>query len=292
MNDAPERHLANILGYICSDPTTLRGMTDDAAMHTDVLVRVGDIRAAHRSLIAAMGSDGSEQDRWIADADNACPCCGGSGHCRDVRADLCASGQQVRALEWRAIFFDGEDAHALGYRYEVNRRSADGNWYWIRSPVHHEAHGPFESREKAKADAQYDYERRILAALTPAPEAAQAEAVPVADIVRGVWGRCEALEDEAYKKLENTEALSDYEQGFWRGQKMTAKSLRRSTTMPAAPAPGIAEAALAEYRDKLCQGFCHQDDWTEAAHSNREMQKACDGCLAAATLRALKGGAL
>ena len=54
----------------------------------------------------------------------------------------------------------------------------------------------------------------------------------VADIVRSVWGRCEALEDEAADKLANPEKLTDHEKGFWRGQKTVAKSIRRSTEMP------------------------------------------------------------
>lgn len=68
----------------------------------------------------------------------------------------------------------------------------------------------------------------ILAAIQPDPEPQ-----PVPDIVRSVWARCEALEDEADTKLKADIPVHD--QGFWIGQKITAKSIRRSTEMPATP---------------------------------------------------------
>mgnify|MGYP000281755907 CR=1 FL=1 len=64
----------------------------------------------------------------------------------------------------------------------------------------------------------------------------------VADIVRSVWERCEALEDEAADKLAQLEKLTDHEMGFWRGQKTVAKSIRRSTEMPTAEAIAIRAA--------------------------------------------------
>ncbi len=64
----------------------------------------------------------------------------------------------------------------------------------------------------------------------------------VADIVRSIWGRCEALEDEAADKLAQLEKLTDHEKGFWRGQKTVAKSIRRSTEMPTAEAIAIRRA--------------------------------------------------
>ena len=75
---------------------------------------------------------------------------------------------------------------------------------------------------------------------SPAPRA-DAQAA-VADIVRSVWGRCEALEDEAADKLAQLEKLTDHEKGFWRGQKTVAKSIRRSTEMPTAEAIAIRRA--------------------------------------------------
>ena len=71
------------------------------------------------------------------------------------------------------------------------------------------------------------------ALLTARAELAQARADTV-DIVRNVWGRCEALEDESADKLVLLEELTDHEKGFWRGQKTVAKSIRRSTEMPTA----------------------------------------------------------
>ncbi|WP_136685651.1 hypothetical protein [Falsirhodobacter xinxiangensis] len=58
------------------------------------------------------------------------------------------------------------------------------------------------------------------------------EKVEAREIVRGVWGRCEAMENEAYAKLEKRDGMDEHEVGFWRGQKLAAKSIRRSTEMP------------------------------------------------------------
>lgn len=60
------------------------------------------------------------------------------------------------------------------------------------------------------------------------------------DTVRGVWGRCEKLEDEAYDKLEKP-IENDHARGFYAAQKMVAKSLRRSTELLAlSPADSLA----------------------------------------------------
>ena len=92
---------------------------------------------------------------------------------------------------------------------------------------------------------------KLSAALTAQPVAQEPVADTVGDVVRGVWGRCEALEDEAYLKLEGD--LTEHELGFWRGQKMTAKSIRRSTEMPATPAPVEAGARWNKTVDGLPQ---------------------------------------
>lgn len=106
-------------------------------------------------------------------------------------------------------------------------------------------------RDRLRADAQ---------------AAAALVAEQAAGIVRSVWGRCEALEDEAAEKLDNPEKLTEYEQGFWRGQKMAAKSIRRSIEMPLAPADGLAAVeALRKERDSL-KAFIENDaDWEFSA---------------------------
>lgn len=43
--------------------------------------------------------------------------------------------------------------------------------------------------------------------------------------IRTIMARCEALEDEACDGL--TDASTEHAQGWWRGQKSTAKSIRR-----------------------------------------------------------------
>lgn len=69
----------------------------------------------------------------------------------------------------------------------------------------------------------------------------------IREAVLAVWERCEALEDEAYKALETAE-MTDHQLGFWRGQKLTAKSIRRSTEMPRALATNSQTDALASVR--------------------------------------------
>ncbi|MFN8681723.1 hypothetical protein ACDP63_11350 [Paracoccus sp. P2] len=85
-----------------------------------------------------------------------------------IRADLCASGQQVRALEWEqvdptAVLGHGIEPCQYYIRYEV------GFW-WMPGDAEVEDAQEFDDLEAAKAAAQADYERRILSALTPAPQ--------------------------------------------------------------------------------------------------------------------------
>ena len=59
-----------------------------------------------------------------------------------------------------------------------------------------------------------------------------APAVTVQKAILEVWGCCEELEDEALAKLSGVK--TEHEKGFWTGQKMTAKRIRRATQMPIA----------------------------------------------------------
>lgn len=70
------------------------------------------------------------------------------------------------------------------------------------------------------------------ACVLPSQQAQGVGETDIAEVVRGVWGRCDYLEDEASQKLSNRGGLSDHEQGFWTAQRVTAKSIRRSTEMP------------------------------------------------------------
>ena len=97
------------------------------------------------------------------------------------RADLYASGQ-VRALEWRSAGYDGQtlEASALGLKVFYRVHGKPGCWTLTSPGASEYVHTPgYETRAYAQAAAQVDYERRILAALTPAPQPA-GEAVPVA----------------------------------------------------------------------------------------------------------------
>ena len=73
---------------------------------------------------------------------------------------------------------------------------------------------------------------RIRALITPAPSDKPAPAVTVQKAILEVWGCCEELEDEALAKLSGVK--TEHEKGFWTGQKMTAKRIRRATQMPIA----------------------------------------------------------
>lgn len=85
------------------------------------------------------------------------------------RSDLCASGQ-VRALEWDeyapGCFFGKSEcgdysvapSASAFHEGEIRLSDVEGNFSYFASP------------EAAKAAAQADYESRILAALTPAPQ--------------------------------------------------------------------------------------------------------------------------
>ena len=68
----------------------------------------------------------------------------------------------------------------------------------------------------------------IILALRDKP----APAVTVQKAILEVWGCCEELEDEALAKLSGVK--TEHEKGFWTGQKMTAKRIRRATQMPIA----------------------------------------------------------
>ena len=115
----------------------------------------------------------------------------------------------------------------------------------------HDGGDAYSSGMDAGARYQSTKDCEAISALPAQP--AQGEAV--ADVVRGVWGRCEALEDEAYAKLES-DGLTDHERGFWSAQKMVAKSIRRSTEMPTPITPAAVLAAV----------DCTCTDSTDMAH--------------------------
>ena len=71
-----------------------------------------------------------------------------------------------------------------------------------------------------------------VAAIRDALRDKPAPAVTVQKAILEVWGCCEELEDEALAKLSGVK--TEHEKGFWTGQKMTAKRIRRATQMPIA----------------------------------------------------------
>lgn len=115
---------------------------------------------------------------------------------KEFGSDLCASGQQVRALEWRSAGYDGQtlEASALGLEVFYRVHGKPGDWTLTSPGAREYVHTPgYETRADAQAAAQADYERRVLAALTPAPQPSAAtptaqEAEPVACL----HGYCDA----------------------------------------------------------------------------------------------------
>ncbi|MCF3971926.1 hypothetical protein, partial [Pseudomonas aeruginosa] len=81
-----------------------------------------------------------------------------------------------------------------------------------------------------------------VAAATAAKDAEIAE---LAEAVRCIMARCEALEDEAFNGIATTTANGrdeTHDAGFWRGQKSTAKSIREHLH-------DMTRAALSEARE-------------------------------------------
>ena len=91
-----------------------------------------------------------------------------------IRAALCASGQQVRELEWVPASYHGQDLEASAFGVAVAYRVAGkpSDWTLTSIGMREYIHTPgYQTRAAASAAAQADYERRILAALTPARQA-------------------------------------------------------------------------------------------------------------------------
>ena len=94
-----------------------------------------------------------------------------------------------------------------------------------------------EAADAAQSEAEQSvggeyYIARVIVKCILALRDKPAPGVTVQDVIRDVWGCCEELEDEAFSKL--SVVKSEHEIGFWTGQKMTAKRIRRATQMPTA----------------------------------------------------------
>lgn len=84
-----------------------------------------------------------------------------------------------------------------------------------------------------------------LQSVAAATAAKDAEIAELAEAVRCIMARCEALEDEASNGIATTSANvrdDTHEAGFWRGQKSTAKSIREHLH-------DMTRAALSEARE-------------------------------------------
>jgi hypothetical protein len=66
-----------------------------------------------------------------------------------------------------------------------------------------------------------------------------------AALAREVWGLCEIAEDQASAKLKGD--LTDYECGYYRGQKITAKNIRRAIQITPEATSALDAVKRAEY---------------------------------------------
>lgn len=95
-------------------------------------------------------------------------------------AALPAQGVRVRKLEWEPSLGTDRTKKGKGSdRLEYQSGSTESG-HWFSWPVFlpHVKWGPFDSEAEAKAAAQADYERRILAALEPASGGVEAADFP------------------------------------------------------------------------------------------------------------------
>ncbi len=216
-----------------------------------------------------------------------------------IAADLCASGQQVRALEWEqvdptAVLGHGIEPCQYYIRYEV------GSW-WMPGDAEVEDAQEFDDLEAAKAAAQADYERRILAALTPAP---QPEVAPMDNpaLVEALREVSQALAWQCFGEC----------RGFSENLKSPSEALSLARTALAShEAPPATQEPVDVRKCQTCQGFgwiknalnkcpncaippaCQQeavpvawrckdyaDDWIVYGNkAQAELYQACTGCL-------------
>lgn len=89
----------------------------------------------------------------------------------------------------------------------------------------------------------------VVSALTVArAERDAALASSARAVVMGVWGMCEAIEDDAHEKIAMADC--DHSKGFWTGQKLAAKTIRRSTEMPAQTTSTVQDATAGRVKVK------------------------------------------
>ena len=109
-------------------------------------------------------------------------------HWLDAAAMLraCKGRVRVRPLEWVDLYRDGS-------RYEVSSGDPLGytdSIHGLQDGTYHSHFGAFPTLEAAKTAAQADYERRVLAALKPAPDHGEwkpIETCPKTPTARLVW---------------------------------------------------------------------------------------------------------
>lgn len=201
------------------------------------------------------------------------------------RADLCASGQ-VRALDDHRSFPEAADGRPLPPMADdlmtAGLNGEDARFVAIQLAQNGLSltPAPQPAGEAVPLPVGWSSE---MDAHPPQPAG---EAVSIQEFVREVWGLCEVAEDEAYEKLSSGAALADHEMGFWRGQKNTAKRIRRAVEMPAhPPQPSVSVAKAAG----VLMDSVQREGGTGQVYQAFD-DAGCEWDDVFAALRALKGG--
>lgn len=226
----------------------------------------------------------SDNRGWYAGGCSTEPMMDGTDGVWFIRADLCASGQQVRALEWDDFDGQGAKATAMLIASYLIARWSDGRFEISVSAPGYSTGFDGErfhpTLEAAKAAAQADYERHILAALTPAPQPAGEAQRDARSDIGILLAQIDWLQECLGETLESEDAaLVDQIRADW-------------TTTPSAATPTAQEAVpVAEVLKPFANMINHiETDTPDDYHPSwAEFLTVGDFRRAAAALRALKG---
>lgn len=116
---------------------------------------------------------------------------------------------KVRMLEWKPAGYHGQSLEASAFGISVAYRVSGkpGDWTLTSLGATAYVHTPgYETRAAAQAAAQVDFQRRVIAELTPAADAAKTEVVPCLTDAeqRDQAGRCLCKGSDEYCPCQNT----------------------------------------------------------------------------------------
>lgn len=162
---------------------------------------------------------------------------------KEFGSDLCASGQQVRALEWEPSKTSYTQANCVLGQYQISFLSEFECWQLSAPPKRgtywKDGFSRHASKSAAKAAAQAHYERRILSALTPAPQPEGQDALKISP-------EYQALFDEVKQRAQPEGQAQRLSEAIRRACDLLAeRSYGSPARSPAHNARLVLEAALA-----------------------------------------------